>query len=145
MAKKRVVYFNGELVDIEEAMVPVMCHSLARGSAIFEVMSLHDTPKGPAVFRVDDHIKRLFRSADLIGMTCVPEAILAREQETCFAMIATITDYDVYAEKPVSFEEVKRVMKENIDNVKKIIENVIPKIPSERRCICKDALKDAGS
>lgn len=87
---------------------------------------------------------RMFRNfADLIGMTGVPEAILAREKEICFAIIATITDYDVWAKKPVSIEEIKNVMKENIENVKALIAHVIPRIPKKRVCVCRDALKDA--
>lgn len=45
-----------------------MSHSFARGSAIFEVLSLHETAAGPAVFRLDEHIDRLFRSAGLLEM-----------------------------------------------------------------------------
>ncbi len=87
---------------------------------------------------------RMFRKfAELIGMTGVPEAILAREKEICFAIIATITDYDVWAETPVDVEEVIRVMKENQHKVKAILKETIKNIPEERKCICKDALKGA--
>ena len=81
--------------------------------------------------------------ADLIGMTCVPEAILCRELEMCFAVIATITDYDVWADKPVNFEEIKKVMNENLENTKKILEKIIPLIPKERKCECKNSLEGA--
>jgi len=80
---------------------------------------------------------------DIIGMTCIPEAILAREKEICLSVIATVTDYDVWADKPVSYEEIRFVMKKNTENTEKILENVIPKIPAERKCMCKDALKGA--
>ncbi len=87
---------------------------------------------------------RMFRNfADMIGMTGIPEAILAREKEICFAIIATITDFDVWAEIPVSFDEISRVMKENTEKVRTILENTIPNIPKERNCSCKDALKNA--
>jgi 5'-methylthioadenosine phosphorylase len=87
---------------------------------------------------------RMYRQfGDIIGMTCIPEAILAREKEICFSVIATVTDYDVWAERPVSYEEIRTVMRKNIDNTEKILENVIPKIPAERNCVCKDALKGA--
>jgi len=87
---------------------------------------------------------KMFRNfAELIGMTGVPECILAREQEICFAIIATITDYDVWAEKPVSAQEVVKVMKENNQKVKEILRKAIPQIPKERNCFCKDALKEA--
>ncbi len=87
---------------------------------------------------------RMYRQfGDIIGMTCIPEAILAREKEMCLSVIATVTDYDVWAEKPVSYEEIRGVMRRNIENTEKILEAVIPKIPSQRNCICKDALKGA--
>ena len=68
MLEDRLVYLNGEFVPWEKATVHQMSHSFARGSAIFEVMSLHDTIIGPAVFRLDEHTTRLFRSADLLDM-----------------------------------------------------------------------------
>jgi 5'-methylthioadenosine phosphorylase len=87
---------------------------------------------------------RMYRQfGDIIGMTCIPEAILAREKEMCLSVIATVTDYDVWAERPVNYEEIKSVMRKNIANTEKILENVIPKIPAERKCACKDALKGA--
>ncbi len=87
---------------------------------------------------------RMYRSfADLIGMTGIPECILSRELELCFAIISTITDYDVWAEKPVNFEEIKNTMAKNVENLRKIIETAVSKIPKERTCPCKDALKGA--
>src|SRR4030043_263125 len=87
---------------------------------------------------------RMYRQfGDIIGMTCIPEAILAREKEICLSVIATVTDYDVWAEKPVSYEEIRGVMRKNMENTERILEAVIPKIPSDRNCVCKDALKGA--
>ncbi|RLJ06492.1 MAG: S-methyl-5'-thioadenosine phosphorylase [Candidatus Aenigmatarchaeota archaeon] len=88
---------------------------------------------------------RLYRSwnAHVIGMTLVPECVLAREAEICYASIATVTDYDTFKEEAVSIEKILEIMKENLEKVKKIIAEVIPKIPVERNCFCKDALKDA--
>jgi len=68
MFTNRTVYLNGTYVAWEEATVHIMCHSIGRGSAIFEVLSLHKTQKGPAIFRLSDHITRLFRSAELLDM-----------------------------------------------------------------------------
>ncbi len=68
MLSRRKVWIDGQLISFNKARVPLMSHSFTRGSAVFEVMSLHDTDKGPAVFRLDDHIERLFRSADMINM-----------------------------------------------------------------------------
>jgi len=87
---------------------------------------------------------KMFRNfADIIGMTGVPEAILAREREICLAILATVTDYDVWSEKPVSTDEILKTMKESEEKVKRIIKEVVNNIPEERKCICKDALKNA--
>ncbi|HDD46115.1 MAG TPA: S-methyl-5'-thioadenosine phosphorylase [Candidatus Aenigmarchaeota archaeon] len=88
--------------------------------------------------------KMFRRFAEIIGMTCVQEAILAREAEICFAVIASVTDYDVWAEKPVSAKEVIEVMRRNKSVVEKILLNSIESIPSKRTCPCKDALKNAA-
>jgi 5'-methylthioadenosine phosphorylase len=81
--------------------------------------------------------------ADVIGMTLVPECVLAREAEICYASIATVTDFDVWKEGEVSTEEVVKTMKENVSKVKRIIVDVIEKLPLEKICNCDSALKDA--
>ena len=68
MIEDRIVYLKGEFVPWENANVHIMSHSFGRGSAIFEVMSLHATAAGPAVFRLEAHIKRLFKSAEFLDM-----------------------------------------------------------------------------
>jgi 5'-methylthioadenosine phosphorylase len=80
---------------------------------------------------------------DIIGMTCIPEAILSREKEMCLSVIATVTDYDVWSDKPVSYEEIRSVMKTNMENTERMLEAAIPQIPKERKCACRDALKGA--
>ena len=87
---------------------------------------------------------KMFRQfADIIGMTLVPEVQLARELEMCYVNLSAITDYDVWADKPVTSDEVIRVMSNNEMKIKKILQVAIPKIPEERHCPCKDALKGA--
>ncbi len=90
---------------------------------------------------------QLYRSwgVDVIGMTNAPEAKLAREAEICYATIAMATDYDCWheSEEDVSVEAVIKTLMENVAKAKKLISNVVDKIPEERNCICKDALKDA--
>jgi len=81
--------------------------------------------------------------ADIIGMTGVPEAILSRELEMCFAIIATVTDYDSWIGKATNFSEIKEIMAKNLENTKNVLKAVIPKIQESRNCICKDSLKGA--
>lgn len=59
---------DGMFVKGEKATVPLLTHSLHYGSAVFEGIRFYETTKGPAVFRLNDHIKRLFYSAKVMGM-----------------------------------------------------------------------------
>jgi 5'-methylthioadenosine phosphorylase len=88
---------------------------------------------------------RMHRSwgADIIGMTLVPECVLAREAEICYACIATVTDYDVWKDRPVSQEEVAKTMKQNIEKIKTLIIEAIAVLPKRRTCNCGHALKSA--
>ena len=81
--------------------------------------------------------------ADVVGMTLVPECVLAREAEICYASISTVTDYDVWKDHPVCVDDVIRIMKTNIENVKRIIAETVAKLPKEPACECGEALKGA--
>jgi 5'-methylthioadenosine phosphorylase len=88
---------------------------------------------------------KLFRQwdADVVGMTLVPECVLAREAELCYASIGTITDYDSWKDHPVTTEEVVAVMRANVEKVKKILAETVGKLPAKRTCECQFALKNA--
>jgi branched-chain amino acid aminotransferase len=68
MNSDSLVFLNGSFVKWHEATVPIMSHSFGRGSAIFEVLGFQTTKKGRFVFRLDDHIDRLFNTAKLLDM-----------------------------------------------------------------------------
>lgn len=59
------IWMDGKLVDWEDATVHVLTHALHYGSGIFEGIRAYETKKGPAIFRLTDHIRRLFRSAKI--------------------------------------------------------------------------------
>ena len=88
---------------------------------------------------------RMYRTwgADVVGMTLVPECVLAREAELCYATIATVTDYDVWKEHVVCVDDIVRTMRGNIENVKRIIVEAIARLPEKRGCECGGALKGA--
>ena len=62
------VYFNGRFVEWKDATVHVMTHALHYGSAVFEGIRCYKTPKGPAVFRLKEHVDRLYNSAKMYRM-----------------------------------------------------------------------------
>ena len=90
---------------------------------------------------------QLYRSwgASVVGMTALPEAKLAREAEICYATLALVTDYDVWrqSEEQVSVELVIANLVQNTETSRKIIVDVVTKLPRKRDCACESALKDA--
>ncbi|MFO1495721.1 MAG: branched-chain amino acid transaminase [Lysobacterales bacterium] len=62
------IWFNGKLVPWAEATVHVMSHALHYGSSVFEGIRSYQTPKGPAIFRYTDHMKRLYASASIYDL-----------------------------------------------------------------------------
>jgi 5'-methylthioadenosine phosphorylase len=90
---------------------------------------------------------RLYKAwgADVLGMTVLPEAKLAREAEICYASIACITDYDSWHEsnEAVSVEAILTTMRNNIDFAKKTIRLAAGRLPQTRQCACASALGPA--
>jgi len=90
---------------------------------------------------------KLFRTwgVDIIGMTNLPEAKLAREAEICYATIAFATDYDCWHESAgdVSISEVLRILAQSSKTAKNAIRHAIKNLPQERECLCANALKYA--
>jgi 5'-methylthioadenosine phosphorylase len=91
----------------------------------------------------------LYRSwcADVIGMTNLQEAKLAREAEICYATIAMVTDYDCWREghDSVTIEEIVRVLHQNAENAAKVVKAAVAAMPSSlaRKCPCASAAKYA--
>ena len=62
------IWMNGQLVDWDDAKIHVLTHTLHYGMGVFEGIRAYETPKGPAVFRLTEHIERLHNSAKILGM-----------------------------------------------------------------------------
>jgi 5'-methylthioadenosine phosphorylase len=91
---------------------------------------------------------RLYRDwgVDIISMTAMQEARLAREAELCYATLALVTDYDCWHQsvQAVDIGEILRVMRLNVETAQKAIANLAPRLAQRRRtCACGHALKDA--
>jgi 5'-methylthioadenosine phosphorylase len=89
----------------------------------------------------------LYRSwgVDVIGMTALPEAKLAREAEICYATIALATDYDCWhhAEEDVTVEQVIAVMRANVARAREVIRRAVARIAPPRSCPCASAARGA--
>jgi len=81
--------------------------------------------------------------AHVIGMTMVPEVNLAREKGICYMTVAMVTDYDVWAERPVSAQEVVETLGRNVEKVQRLLSSLIPALPKARACSCSESLKDS--
>jgi len=101
--------------------------------------------EGPAFSTLAE--SNLYRSwgMDIIGMTNIAEARLAREAEICYSTLAAVTDYDCWhkSHESVTVEMIIEYLTKNVTNAKKLIKETIPKLSNERSCPCKDALKYA--
>ncbi|MFH1400398.1 MAG: S-methyl-5'-thioadenosine phosphorylase [Nanoarchaeota archaeon] len=92
--------------------------------------------------RAESHLFRAW-GADVINMTTVPEAVLAREAGICYQPIAMSTDYDCWREgEAVTNEMVLATMKKNVESVKKLILTAIPTI-KDVDCPCRHAIEHA--
>lgn len=101
--------------------------------------------EGPAFSTLAE--SNLYRSwgMDVIGMTNMPEAKLAREAEICYSTLACVTDYDCWHphHESVTIDMVIQNLSKNIDNAKKLLSEVIKNVKPQRKCGCGDALKYA--
>jgi 5'-methylthioadenosine phosphorylase len=121
---------------------------LATGRALslpIEGDALYVCMEGPAFStRAESRLHRSW-GADLIGMTQVTEARLAREAELCYACIALVTDYDAWREEEgVDAASVMEVMHANVDKAQALLRKALPRLSgTPRACACGESLKAA--
>ena len=121
------------------------------GQAIAAPMHMGGTyvnMEGPAFSTLAESMLYKSWGMDVIGMTQMNEARLAREAEICYATLAMITDYDCWYEAEtgmtVSVEAVLEVIQKNVENAKKLIKEAVVQVGNlKRECSCKNALQNA--
>jgi branched-chain amino acid aminotransferase len=98
--KTNLIWFNGELVDWEKATIHVLSHVIHYGSSVFEGLRCYETSRGPAIFRLEDHTRRLFDSAKIYRMPIpfTPEQI----NEACKEVVRANKLQSAYL-RPVAF------------------------------------------
>jgi len=101
--------------------------------------------EGPAFSTLAE--SRAYRAMgfDIIGMTNLPEAKLAREAELCYASIALVTDYDCWHpdHDSVTVDMVVGNLRANADTARRLIAEAVDRMPSSRGCACGRALEHA--
>jgi len=101
--------------------------------------------EGPAFStRAESNVYRSW-GMDVIGMTNLQEAKLAREAEICYVTVAMVTDYDCWheAHDAVSVDQILATLEQNTENARKLVPQIIRSLGAERTCKCGSALKHA--
>ncbi len=153
LTRRRVGSFFGDGIVAHVGMAEPVCGQLAG------VLDKAARATGATVHRGGTYIciegpqfstkaeSRIYRSwgVDVIGMTNMPEAKLAREAELCYATLALATDYDVWHEShdAVTVEAVIANLLKNVATAKDVLRRVIPAIAGPRTCECPSLLKNA--
>lgn len=151
--RKRASTFFGEgivaHVSMAEPVCPVLSDVLYEASqksgAITHKGGTYICIEGPQFSsRAESNIYRKW-GVDVIGMTNMPEAKLAREAEICYATLALSTDYDCWHEgyADVTVDKVIETLTKNVELARRIIKEAVPMIFEKRECICSNALRDA--
>ena len=101
--------------------------------------------EGPAFSTCAESVLYKSWGADIIGMTVLPEAKLAREAEICYAVIGCVTDYDSWQEKreAVTVRAIMEILNENVGMAKSIVRMAVLGMPRQRDCECSKALETA--
>ncbi len=151
--RRRVSTFFGEGIVAHVGMADPVCPTLA-GS-----LEKAARATGAGVHRGGTYVciegpqfstkaeSRIYRGwgVDVIGMTNMPEAKLAREAELCYATLALVTDYDVWhpGHDAVTVEAVIQTLLKNVETAKDVLRRVIPAVGGPRACACPSLLRNA--
>lgn len=149
----RVGTFFGDGVAVHVGFADPFCQRLS--SLLVDTVESMGVPvhrggtyvviEGPAFStKAESHLYRSW-GADIIGMTALPEAKLAREAEMCYSTLACVTDYDCWhgEEEVVNVEMVIKVLSHGVETSKEVLEKVIPQLAEDRDCQCGTALENA--
>jgi 5'-methylthioadenosine phosphorylase len=151
--RRRLSSFFGEGIVAHVGMADPVCPTLADalekaargGTTTVQRGGTYICIEGPQFSTKAE--SRIYRSwgVDVIGMTNMPEAKLAREAELCYATLALVTDYDVWHEshESVTVEAVIQNLLRNVATAKDVLRRVIPAVGPSRTCPCPDLLRSA--
>jgi 5'-methylthioadenosine phosphorylase len=153
LTKRRVSTFFGEGIVAHVGMADPVCPELtstlekaarATGAAVHRG-GTYVCIEGPQFSSRAESAAYRQWGVDVIGMTNMPEAKLAREAELCYATLALVTDYDVWhaTHEAVTVEAVIANLLKNVATARDVLRRAIPAIAGPRACPCPSLLKDA--
>lgn len=150
---KRVSTFFGDGLVAHIAFADPICHKVAevmnaacqKANVVGKLNGTYVCMEGPQFSTKAE--SNLYRSwgADVIGMTNLQEAKLAREAEICYATLAMVTDYDCWHpdHDSVTVDQVVAVLNKNAENACNVVRHIVAAMPKERSCKCGQALATA--
>lgn len=149
---RQMTFFEGGLVahvDVAEPFCPDLSPDLAdsvqEAGGVVHRGGAYITIEGPRFStRAESNTYRAW-GMSIVGMTTSPEAFLAREAEMCYAVLAHVTDYDVWRTEgePVSVEMVFRILNQNTELARRAIVDLLEHVPTRGECDCHEALATA--
>ncbi|MDD4202018.1 MAG: S-methyl-5'-thioadenosine phosphorylase [Candidatus Omnitrophica bacterium] len=148
----RKTTFFGEGIVAHIAFAEPICpylRMLVYGTAKQENLIVHDkgiylNMEGPAFSTRAESLVYKSWGMDVIGMTNMAEARLAREAEICYCSVCFVTDYDAWkSDEHVSIDKIIENFSNNVENAKRLLKAVVPKITDVSGCTCREALKNA--
>jgi 5'-methylthioadenosine phosphorylase len=136
-------------ISFAQPVCPVLCELLYKAGLSLAIKvhprGTYLNMEGPAFStRAESNLYRQW-GMDIIGMTNMAEARLAREAQICYATLAAVTDYDCWytPDEPVSVEMILENLSRNVHNAKRLLKAVLGNIGDTRKCECASALKYA--
>ena len=143
--KRKTTFFDEETIhiDLSEPFCPIIRKILLEEAEKYGLTNegIYVTTEGPHL-ETKAQIAMLKNFGDVVGMTLVPEAILAREMGLCYASLCLVSNYAAGLQERLSIKEIKDMYKVKKPVIKKIIDGTIKKIPEDRDCRCKYAAKE---
>ncbi|NOZ58666.1 MAG: S-methyl-5'-thioadenosine phosphorylase [Euryarchaeota archaeon] len=146
---RRVTFYDTQAVhvDMSQPYCPELREALiraGRGAGGVKERGVYAATEGPR-FETPAEIRMLsMLGCDIVGMTGIPEAVLARELEICYASIATVTNYAAGTkQEKLTATEVVEVVRRNEERLRRLIQEAVGLIPEERNCPCATALEEA--
>jgi 5'-methylthioadenosine phosphorylase len=146
-------YDGGERGVVHVDMSSPYCNELRQELALWARslnLTVHDLgcyicTEGPR-FETAAEIRAYERlGGDVVGMTGVPEAVLAREAEMCYVTVSMVTNFAAgISPEPLTHKEVLDTMKQNAANIRSLLNRAIEKSPTDDDCICRHALQEYG-
>ncbi|HXH47919.1 MAG TPA: S-methyl-5'-thioadenosine phosphorylase [Terriglobia bacterium] len=145
-------FFGGGIVahvGFSDPMCPAIVNALETGCAGAKVTvhrgGTYVCMEGPAFSTKAESNTYRSWGMDIIGMTNLQEAKLAREAEICYATLAMVTDYDCWhpEHEAVTVNQIIEYLNRNVENARKILQAAVRHLPKERSCKCGSALAHA--